>query len=93
MSRQIKFEDRWYVSTHPYVGLGYALLQTRSSVAIGYFPLHSEATWVAHKLNAGRDMCRALRNLLNLDDWVQREPLSLVDDAHRAILEYMRGND
>jgi hypothetical protein len=91
--RQIKYRERWYVDIVPTAQGDYRLKQTRSDVTIALFSLQSEAQWVCNKLNHGRDLCEAVRNALNVDDWIGREPKSLLDDLALALMNYTKDND
>lgn len=91
--RQIKYRERWYIDMVPTEQGEFKLKQTRSDITIALFPLRSEAEWVCDKLNFGRDLCEATRNALNVDDWLQREPASLLHDLQAALIAYTKGND
>jgi len=92
-SRQIKYRERWYVDLSPTVEGDWKLKQTRSDVVVGLFPLRAEAEWVCNKLNHGRDLCEAVRNALNVDDWLMREPKALLQDLQLALIQYTKDND
>jgi hypothetical protein len=89
----IKFRERWYIDPTTTANGDFKLKQTRSDLTIALFSLRDEAEWVCNKLNHGRDLCEAVRNILNVDDWVQKEPNSLVHDLATALIAYTRDND
>jgi hypothetical protein len=94
---QIKYNTRWYIDPimqrKDNVALGYGLYQSNSKIAIAFFPDLNEGTWVAHKLNSGRELCIAISNLINIDDWLKGNNNVLVEDTLRALVEYKRYND
>lgn len=90
--RQIKYRERWYIDQVPTQNGDYRLKQTRSDVTVGLFAIRTEAEWVCNKLNYGRDLCEAVRNALNVDDWIQREPHALLVDLQTALINYTRDN-
>lgn len=91
--RQIKYRERWYVALNPTAAGEWALKQTRSDTTVGLFAQRDEAEWVCNKLNHGRDLCEAVRNAMNVDDWIGREPNSILHDLQRALIEYTKDND
>lgn len=91
--RQIKHNERWYIDPVPTAEGDFKLKQTRSDITVGLFSLKREADWVCNKLNHGKDLCEAARNILNVDDWVQREPKALVDDLILAVMNYTKDNN
>lgn len=92
-SRQIKYRERWYIDLVPTAEGEYKLKQTRSDITVALFPIRAEAEWVCSKLNHGRDLCEAVRNALNVDDWIHREPNSLLQDLQAALIAYTKDND
>lgn len=93
LKRQIKYSERWYVDPWPTAAGEFKLKQTRSDTTVALFPLVEEARWVCNKLNFGRALCEAVRNAINVDDWLGREPQALVEDLRRALTDYMKDND
>lgn len=91
--RQLKFRERWYIDPVPTEAGDYKLKQTRSDVTVALFSIRMEAEWVCAKLNHGRDLCEAVRNAMNVDDWVGREPQSIMMDLTEAMIRYTRDND
>lgn len=91
--RQIKHRERWYIALNPTVSGEWAMKQTRSDVTVALFARRDEAEWVCNKLNYGRDLCEAIRNAMNVDDWLAREPSSIVQDLQAALIAYTRDND
>lgn len=91
--RQIKYRERWYIDPFPTAEGEWKLKQTRSDITVGLFPLRDEAEWICGKLNHGRDLCEAVRNALNVDDWVHREPNALLLDLQNALIAYTKDND
>jgi hypothetical protein len=91
--RQIKYRERWYVDVDPTKSGEFRLKQTRSNITVALFAIADEAYWVCAKLNHGRDLCEAVRNAMNVDDWLQREPQALVVDLQNALIAYTRDND
>lgn len=91
--RQIKYRERWYVDLTPTDTGEFMLKQTRSDIIVAVFPLRSEAEWVCNKLNHGRDLCEAVRNALNVDDWLDHQPESILQDLQLSIIAYTRDND
>ena len=93
MSRQIKYRERWHVDLTPTDAGEWRLKQSRSNITVAVFPMRDEADWVCNKLNHGRELCEAVRNALNVDDWLQREPDSVLRDLQLAIIAYTKDND
>lgn len=91
--RQIKYRERWYVDLNPTIEGDWRLKQTRSDVTVALLHIREEAEWICNKLNHGRDLCEAIRNALNVDDWLVREPSALMHDLHAALIAYTRDND
>lgn len=91
--RQVKYRERWYVDLTPGATGEFLLKQTRSDIIVAVFPLRAEAEWVCNKLNHGRDLCEAVRNALNVDDWLERHPNAIIQDLQLAIIAYTKDND
>lgn len=91
--RQIKYRERWYVDLGTTEAGEFMLKQARSEIIVAVFPLRSEAEWVCNKLNFGRDLCEAVRNALNVDDWLERNPNAILSDLQTAIIAYTKDND
>lgn len=92
-ARLIKYRERWYVDPVPTQDGDYKLKQVRSELTIALFSLREEAQWVSNKLNHGRALCEAVRNAINVDDWLNREPAGIGEDLRIALTEYMKDND
>lgn len=93
LSRQIKYREKWYIDLAPTDTGEFTLKQTRSDIIVAIFPLRSEAEWVCNKLNNGRALCEAVRNALNVDDWMERHSNEILQDLQLAIIEYTKDND
>lgn len=91
--RQIKYKERWYIDPLPSAAGVYKLKQVRSDTIIAVFSNEEEARWVCNKLNYGRALCEAIKNALNVDDWLEREPTSIAEELRVAFTEYTRDND
>lgn len=93
LRRQIKYRERWYVDLQPTAQGEFKLKQTRSDITVGIFAIRAEAEWICNKLNYGRDLCEAIRNAMNVDDWLAREPNSILLDLQAALIAYTKDND